>query len=258
MPLPCGKFSQILPTSSQAQGLIIGRAEVMQLCTALIGWLTWGQFSTSLSHTQAINQERSCASWTAANSSTPTIIKKKREKRCGFSIQLKGRCDPLLGQTEYCSLYTGAEEERKETLTYSSRIVQIWPLEDKEVHVASTWLVTVFLRSEEKCKDFVHMRESLYRHGKVGCSIAKRCLDQRLYDFVCPVFLHFFSHELNSANNLCFSCLITPAESPIILSHQRIAEGKEPPKHLPAVHAQHSRPRHASYFLFFIFHLHRW
>lgn len=76
MPLPCSKISQILPISSQATGLIIGRAEVMQLCPALIGWLTWGQFSASLSHTRPINQEGCCASWTAANSSTQTTIKR--------------------------------------------------------------------------------------------------------------------------------------------------------------------------------------
>lgn len=32
---------------------------------------------------------------------------------CGFSTQLKRRRDPLFGQTEYCTPYSGAQEKTK-------------------------------------------------------------------------------------------------------------------------------------------------
>lgn len=150
----------------------------MQLCSAIIGWLTWGQFSTSLSHTRPINQETGCANWTAANSSTQTNIKRGRggvgsAKRETWSSL---RPDRALRSLQWCL------KERKDVLR-SSRIVHFSYLEDQEVWVSLVWVI--------KCTDLLMLTTQLWKDV-----------------WIIGSFL-ISSHELNSANKLC---LIIPGQ----------------------------------------------
>lgn len=65
---------------------------------ALIAWLTWGQFSTSLSQTQTINQEGPCASWTPASSSARTVNRERDAVGVGSSSHRWKGCGPHFGR----------------------------------------------------------------------------------------------------------------------------------------------------------------